>query len=75
MQLTLKTLVLAAGLTLLSGTVPVAAAKTDSNTPHPLAGMPLRNIGPAMISGRISDFAFHPERKHEFYVENQWYLV
>lgn len=68
MQLTLKTLVLAAGLTLLSGTVPVAAAKTDSNTPHPLAGMPLRNIGPAMISGRISDFAFHPERKHEFYV-------
>ena len=35
---------------------------------HPLASMPLRNIGPAMISGRISHFAFHPQRKHEFYV-------
>ncbi|WP_051275475.1 VPS10 domain-containing protein [Aestuariibacter salexigens] len=41
------------------------AADSDSN---PLASIPLRTIGPAMISGRISDFAFHPEKKHEFYV-------
>ena len=68
MQLSIKTLALAAGLTLLCGTTTLSAAKSDGNTPHPLAGMPLRNIGPAMISGRISDFAFHPERKHEFYV-------
>lgn len=34
---------------------------------HPLAGMPLRTIGPALPSGRISDFAFHPEHKHVFY--------
>lgn len=42
-------------------------AKTKVPT-HPLADMPLRNIGPAMISGRISEFAFHPDKKHEFYV-------
>ena len=35
---------------------------------HPLASIELRPIGPAITSGRISDFAFHPERKHEFYV-------
>ena len=35
---------------------------------HPLAGIPLRNIGPALTSGRVSDFAFHPEKSHVFYV-------
>ena len=35
---------------------------------HPLAGIPLRNIGPALTSGRVSDFAFHPDRSYEFYV-------
>ena len=35
---------------------------------HALAGIPLRHIGPAINSGRISDFAFHPQRKQEFYV-------
>ena len=35
---------------------------------HPLSGIPLRSIGPALTSGRVADFAFHPERKHEFYV-------
>lgn len=34
---------------------------------NPLANLPLRNIGPAMISGRISDFAFNPQRKNEFF--------
>jgi photosystem II stability/assembly factor-like uncharacterized protein len=42
-----------------------AEAEEDS---HPLAGIPLRAIGPAINSGRISDFAFHPQRKQEFYV-------
>lgn len=41
-------------------------AQSDESA-HPLAGMPLRNIGPAITSGRISDFAFHPDRKHEFF--------
>ena len=35
---------------------------------NPLAGIKLRNIGPAMISGRISDFAVNPDKTHEFYV-------
>ena len=37
-------------------------------TDHPFAGLALRPIGPAITSGRISDFAFHPERKQEYYV-------
>ena len=35
---------------------------------HPLSSIPLRNIGPALTSGRVADFAFHPDRSHEFYV-------
>ena len=35
---------------------------------HPLAGIPLRSIGPALTSGRVSDFAFHPGKSHVFYV-------
>ncbi len=34
------------------------SAATDE---HPLAGLPLRSIGPALTSGRVSDFAFHPD--------------
>ena len=45
----------------------VSAADTDTEE-HPLAGIPLRHIGPAINSGRIADFAFHPSRKQEFYV-------
>ncbi len=36
--------------------------------PHPLASLPLRGIGPALTSGRISDFAFHPDHDHVYYV-------
>lgn len=43
-------------------------SKDVKSEKHPLASLPLRNIGPAMISGRISHFAFHPQKKHEFYV-------
>ncbi len=35
---------------------------------HPLAGIPLRNIGPALTSGRVSDFAFVPGKPQSFYV-------
>ncbi len=42
------------------------AADDDEDDANPLASLALRNIGPAIISGRISDFAFHPEHKHEF---------
>ncbi len=34
---------------------------------HPLAGLPLRPIGPAITSGRIADFAFHPEHAHVYF--------
>jgi len=35
---------------------------------HPLAGIPLRNLGPALTSGRVSDFAFYPGQSQTFYV-------
>jgi len=45
------------------------AADTDEKAEaHPLAGIALRNIGSAVISGRISDFAFHPQSQNIFYV-------
>lgn len=43
----------------------VAAAAAD---PHPLASIGLREIGPGYASGRISDFAIDPRRKHAWYV-------
>lgn len=52
------------------------AEETKKSNKNPLAAIPLRNIGPALISGRISDFAFHPTKKHVFYVTtaagNMW---
>src|SRR5210317_1426071 len=35
---------------------------------HPLSAIPLRNIGPALTSGRVSDFAFVPGQSQSFYV-------
>ncbi len=35
---------------------------------HPLSGIPLRSIGPALTSGRVSDFAFVPGQLQKFYV-------
>jgi len=43
------------------------AAPAYAADEHPLASLPLRTIGPALTSGRISDFAFHPEHKHVYY--------
>jgi photosystem II stability/assembly factor-like uncharacterized protein len=45
-----------------------AGKESEEKEDHPLAGLPLRSVGPAITGGRISDFAFHPERKQEFYV-------
>lgn len=64
----IKKIVLMTSLISLLGATPlVAADKNDKEKDNPLASIPLRNIGPAMISGRISDFAFNPERSSEFY--------
>jgi len=37
----------------------VSAQSSDAKTSNPLASLPLRSIGPAYPSGRISDFAFY----------------
>ena len=52
---------------LLLVSVPLSAAE-DGGGDHVFNGLNLRAIGPAITSGRISDFAFHPDRKHEYYV-------
>ena len=47
---------------------PFVLAKDEKEKSNPLASIKLRSIGPAMISGRISDFAFNPDKPNEFYV-------
>jgi photosystem II stability/assembly factor-like uncharacterized protein len=37
-------------------------------TPEALAGLAFRNIGPALMSGRISDIAIHPKNRAVWYV-------
>ena len=46
----------------------VLATPAQGQDENPLASLELRPIGPAITSGRISDFAFHPDRKHEYFV-------
>ncbi|MEM1143936.1 MAG: glycosyl hydrolase, partial [Pseudomonadota bacterium] len=55
-------------ISVLLGTL-VAPAMTFAadDEANPLAAIPLRHIGPAITSGRIADFAFHPQHKHEFF--------
>ena len=52
-------------------TMPLGLTAENDEIPqildHPFAKLSLRPIGPAITSGRISDFAFHPERKHEYF--------
>ena len=45
-----------------------AASLSAQDAPETLGGFELRNVGPAFVSGRISDIAVHP--KHE----NTWYV-
>ena len=45
-----------------------AAAKTPLLNEGLLAGLAFRNIGPAIMAGRISDIAVHPLKPHTWYV-------
>jgi len=45
-----------------------AAKDTDPYAGLSLGAFKLRSIGPALTSGRISDFAVRPGRRHEFFV-------
>jgi photosystem II stability/assembly factor-like uncharacterized protein len=48
---------------------PAAKAAPEARlTPELLAGLAFRNIGPAIMSGRISDVAIHPLKPHTWYV-------
>ncbi len=55
------------GLIFVAGFAPANAADEEKEA-NPLASLPLRHIGPAITSGRISDFAFYPGGDHEFLV-------
>ena len=47
----------------------IAAAHVSADTAddeNPLAAIPMRHIGPALMSGRISDFAFYPGGNQAF---------
>jgi photosystem II stability/assembly factor-like uncharacterized protein len=59
-----RTRLLSTILTLVALSLPTLTLAAE----HPLAGIPLRNIGPALTSGRVSDFAFHPGKVQTFYV-------
>lgn len=63
--MTMKLKSLALCVALLSGTALVPAVAAEEN---PFAGLELRNIGPALTSGRISDFAFYPGKNHAYFV-------
>jgi photosystem II stability/assembly factor-like uncharacterized protein len=48
-----------------------SAAKIEKKaaiTPELLSGLAFRNIGPAIMSGRISDIVIHPLKRHTWYV-------
>src|SRR5262245_49488111 len=35
---------------------------------HPLASLKLRSLGPALMSGRVTGFAVHPENRSRYFV-------
>ncbi len=45
----------------------LGATLADAQASHPFEQLELRGIGPAVMGGRVSDFAFHPQRRQEFY--------
>lgn len=62
-------------LVFLAGTISIQAQgqKSKDKEKDPMAelslkGLKFRSIGPALTSGRISDFAVNPDKKSEFYV-------
>ena len=46
----------------------VALPKGFADDESPLAGLTWRNIGPAFMSGRIADIAWHPQDLSVWYV-------
>ncbi len=46
----------------------LAAPVSAQDDAHPLAGMSLRSIGPALVGGRVADFAFYPDQPQAFFV-------
>ena len=46
----------------------VKAEKKSLVTSEALAGLEFRNIGPALMSGRISDIAIHPKNRNVWYI-------
>ncbi|MGV6832220.1 MAG: WD40/YVTN/BNR-like repeat-containing protein [bacterium] len=68
-----KQLIFLLGLLLIFGQVSEAQKKSKSEETAPLdaislSGLKWRNVGPALTSGRISDFAFNPNNPFEYYV-------
>ncbi len=63
----LSRFVIAASICSVLAISPLVAKAADEEG-NPLADIPLRPIGPAITSGRISDFAFYPGGDHEFLV-------
>ncbi len=47
--------------------LPSTTAARETDLAEIYSGLALRDIGPAMASGRISDFAMHPDGWHVFY--------
>jgi len=71
MAILLKRAALFAGLIFLAlsmGSISLANAQSDEGEKSPLASLPLRSIGPAYPSGRISDFAFFSSGHHDYLV-------
>ncbi len=67
--LTIVLLLGAAGYMLASPseTAECASAKEDPLSAETFSGLKLRSIGPALMSGRICDFAVHPKNRGHYY--------
>ena len=71
MAIQLKRAAMIIGLILLvlgMGGFSFSNAQADDGEKSPLASLPLRSIGPAYPSGRISDFAFFSGGHHDYLV-------
>jgi len=57
----------AALVALASAACSLVVAQEDADPSEVFSGLKVRNIGPAVTSGRISDFAMHPQSWQRFY--------
>jgi len=55
-------------LTTLLTLIILCVPTTTQADEYPLSDIPLRPLGPALTSGRVSDFAFHPDQPEIHYV-------